>query len=83
NAELKPGLVARLDLGSTEEDREREILTFYKKTGIDWASPFSVILTGDAAIGDGVKRHFLSIVMEKIQFGFNLDFGPIHFQSPD
>ncbi|XP_047246070.1 uncharacterized protein LOC124883157 isoform X2 [Girardinichthys multiradiatus] len=29
---------------------------------------------GDAAIGDGVKRHFLSIVMEKIQFGFNLDF---------
>jgi len=46
NAELKPGLVARLDLGSTEEDREREILTFYKKTGIDWASPFSVILTG-------------------------------------
>ncbi|XP_049906331.1 uncharacterized protein LOC126393928 [Epinephelus moara] len=73
NAELMPELVARLDLRSTEEDREREILTFYKKTGIDWASPFSVILTGDAAVGDGVKRHFLSMVMEKIQFGFDLD----------
>ncbi|XP_049419864.1 uncharacterized protein LOC125881002 isoform X2 [Epinephelus fuscoguttatus] len=73
NAELKPELVARLDLRSTEEDREREILTFYKKPGIDWASPFSVILSGDTAVGDGVKRHFLSMVMEKIQFGFDLD----------
>ncbi|KAJ8250866.1 hypothetical protein GJAV_G00214110 [Gymnothorax javanicus] len=53
NAELKPELVARLDLRSTEEDREREILSFYKKPGIDWASPFSVILGGDAAVGDG------------------------------
>lgn len=40
NAKLKPELVARLDLGSTEEHR------FYKKPGIDWASPFSVILRG-------------------------------------
>ncbi|XP_013855930.1 uncharacterized protein LOC106511731, partial [Austrofundulus limnaeus] len=73
SAELKPELVARLDLRSTEEDREREILTFYKKPGIDWARPFSVILGGDAAVGDGVKRHFLSLVMEKIQFGFDLN----------
>ncbi|XP_023811216.1 uncharacterized protein LOC110014692 isoform X2 [Oryzias latipes] len=73
NAELKPELVARLDLRTTEEDREREILTFYKKQGIDWASPFSVVLGGDAAVGDGVKRHFLSMVIEKIQFGFDLN----------
>lgn len=46
NGELKPELVARLDLRSTEEDREREILSFYKKPGIDWASPFSAILGG-------------------------------------
>lgn len=46
SAEHKPELVARLDLRSTEEDREREIITFYKKPGIDWASPFSVILGG-------------------------------------
>ena len=43
SAELKPELVARLDLRTTEEVREREILTFYKKQGIDWASPFSAI----------------------------------------
>ncbi|RVE61339.1 hypothetical protein OJAV_G00169860 [Oryzias javanicus] len=73
SAEHKPELVARLDLRSTEEDREREIITFYKKPGIDWASPFSVILGGDAAVGDGVKRHFFSMVMEKIQFGFDLN----------
>lgn len=46
SAKLKPELIARLDLGSTEEHREREILSFYKKPGIDWASPFSVILRG-------------------------------------
>lgn len=73
SSELKPELVARLDLRTTEEDREREILTFYKKPGIDWASPFSVKLGGDAAVGDGVKRHFFSMVMEKIQFGFDLN----------
>ncbi len=46
SSERKPELVARLDLRSSEEDREREILSFYKKTGVDWASPFSVILGG-------------------------------------
>lgn len=46
NASHNPELVARLDLGSIEEQREREIIFFYKNPGIDWASPFSVILRG-------------------------------------
>lgn len=33
-------------------------------------------ISGDAAVGDGIKCHFLSMVMEKkIQFGFDLNLG--------
>lgn len=34
-----------------------------------------VFTLGDAAIGDGVKRYFLSQVISRVQFGFALDFG--------
>lgn len=46
NVEDKPELVARLDLTSSEQDRVREVLSFYKRQDIDWASPFSVRLKG-------------------------------------
>lgn len=33
------------------------------------------VFSGDMAIGDGVKRHFLSMAMQKLQHGFTVDFG--------
>ncbi|XP_056100721.1 uncharacterized protein LOC130079463 [Rhinichthys klamathensis goyatoka] len=50
------------------------MFTFYKSQPGNWARPFFVILRGDAAIGDGVKRYFLSQVISRVQFGFALDF---------
>ncbi|KAJ8270424.1 hypothetical protein GJAV_G00114420 [Gymnothorax javanicus] len=73
SAQERPDLVATLDMAGTEEDRERQILSFYKLPAIDWTSPFSVTLKGDAAVGDGVKRHLFSTTVDKIQFGFDLD----------
>lgn len=46
NADNKPDLVMWLDLTSSEEDREREILSFYKWQGVDWTRPFTVKLKG-------------------------------------
>lgn len=46
NAEDKPNLVVTLDLHSCEEDREREMLAFYKRPNVDWTSPFTVKLKG-------------------------------------
>ncbi|KAL6459656.1 hypothetical protein MHYP_G00314150 [Metynnis hypsauchen] len=72
-AEEQPELVARIDFTRDPQDREREMLTFYKRHDICWARPFSVILRGDSALGDGVARHFHSFVMSRVQFGFDLN----------
>jgi len=42
NAEDKPDLVVTLDLHSCEKDRERDMLTFYKRPNIDWTSPLKL-----------------------------------------
>ncbi|XP_056114359.1 uncharacterized protein LOC130090778 [Rhinichthys klamathensis goyatoka] len=62
-----------MDLRKSPEEREREILTFYKNSMTNWARPLSVLLGGDSAFGDGVKRHFLSFVMSRVQYGFGLN----------
>ncbi|KAL6464612.1 hypothetical protein MHYP_G00269290 [Metynnis hypsauchen] len=74
-AEEQPELVARIDFTRDPQDREREMLTFYKRHDICWARPFSVILRGDSALGDGVARHLHSFVMSRVQFGFDLNLG--------
>ncbi|KAI7810042.1 hypothetical protein IRJ41_020763 [Triplophysa rosa] len=73
-AESLPDLNAGMNLCGSPQEREREMLTFYKSQPGNWARPFSVILRGDAAIGDGVKWYFLSQVISRVQFGFALDF---------
>ncbi|RXN38191.1 G2 M phase-specific E3 ubiquitin- ligase-like protein [Labeo rohita] len=73
NADDKPDLVVTLDLHSCEKDREREMLAFYKRPNVDWTSPLTVKLKGDAALGDGVKWHFFTLIMEKLHHGFELD----------
>lgn len=46
NAEDKPNLLITLDMHSTETDRERVMLFFYKQTNVDWTRPFEVRLKG-------------------------------------
>lgn len=48
-------------------------MCFKFKTYLTWHPVY--ITLGDAAIGDGVKRYFLSQVISRVQFGFALDFG--------
>lgn len=64
-----------LDLKESPEDQDRAILSFYKAKGVNWAAPLKCILQGDAAIGDGVNRHLLSMAIEKLRTGFSLNFG--------
>lgn len=34
-----------------------------------------LLILGDAAVGDGVTRHFFSIILEKLKYGFSLNLG--------
>ncbi|XP_030227057.1 uncharacterized protein LOC115554440 [Gadus morhua] len=64
----------KMDVRDSEEDRERELLLFYKQQQ-EWACPLHCTLVGDAAVGEGVMRYFLTTVISKLQFGFSLDLG--------
>lgn len=68
-------LKVRLDMSDDTSDREGQIISFYKTQNIDWARPFQAELQGDVAIGDGVARHFLSLVIHKLKHGFTIDVG--------
>ncbi|CAL8291713.1 unnamed protein product [Gadus morhua 'NCC'] len=68
-------LRVKLDMAEDEEDREGQIINFYKAPNIDWARPFQAKLQGDIAIGDGVTRHFLSLVIHKLEHGFRINVG--------
>lgn len=37
-------------------------------------------VSGDKAVGDGVKRHFFGITMDKLQFGFQLNLGETNYK---
>ncbi|XP_058630085.1 uncharacterized protein LOC131539495 [Onychostoma macrolepis] len=75
NKEDEPTLKIKIDIREDVEEQEGTIFNFYKAPNIDWAKPFQAKLQGDLAIGDGVNRHFLSMVMHKLQHGFTVDFG--------
>ncbi|KAK0145252.1 hypothetical protein N1851_015848 [Merluccius polli] len=64
----------KMDVSDSEEDRERDLLLFYKRQQ-EWACPLHCILVGDVAVGEGVMRYFLTTVISKLQFGFSLDLG--------
>lgn len=44
--EDQPDLVAKMDLLKSPEEREREVLTFYKNQTVNWARQLSVLLKG-------------------------------------
>nr|XP_040023949.1 uncharacterized protein LOC120812204 isoform X2 [Gasterosteus aculeatus aculeatus] len=64
----------KMDVRESEEDRERELLLFYKQQQ-EWACPLHCTLVGDVAIGEGVMRYFMTTIISKLQFGFSLDLG--------
>lgn len=63
-----------MDVRDSEEDRERALLSFYKQQQ-EWACPLHCTLEGDAAVGQGVMRYFMTTIISKLQFGFSLDLG--------
>ncbi|XP_076848299.1 uncharacterized protein LOC143493638 [Brachyhypopomus gauderio] len=67
-------LKLKMDIRDTEEDRERALLSFYKEQR-EWACPLQCALDGDAAVGQGVVRYFLTTIISKLQFGFSLNLG--------
>ncbi|XP_077958260.1 uncharacterized protein LOC120817910 isoform X2 [Gasterosteus aculeatus] len=66
--------VMKMDVRESEEDRERELLLFYKQQQ-EWACPLHCTLVGDVAVGEGVMRYFMTTIISKLQFGFSLDLG--------
>ncbi|XP_073709377.1 uncharacterized protein [Misgurnus anguillicaudatus] len=68
-------LKVRIDIREDMEDQEGRIINFYKVPKIDWTRPLQCRLEGDVAIGDGVQRHFFSMVMHKLQNGFLFNVG--------
>ncbi|KAL3045963.1 hypothetical protein OYC64_014089 [Pagothenia borchgrevinki] len=64
-----------MDLRDSPEDQERSLICFYKAQKTEWASPLNCKLEGDAAVGEGVNRFFLSKSMTLLQFGFHINFG--------
>ncbi|KAL7401179.1 hypothetical protein ABVT39_024300 [Epinephelus coioides] len=73
HASGKP-LRMKMDVRDSEEDRERELLSFYKQPQ-EWACPLHCTLLGDVAVGEGVMRYFMTTIISKLQFGFSLDLG--------
>ncbi|XP_034095626.1 uncharacterized protein LOC117561984 isoform X4 [Gymnodraco acuticeps] len=69
-------LCLTMDLGDSAEERERAVLTFYKKANVEWACPLTCTLKGDPAIGDGVTLHFFATIISKLQAGFEMKFVP-------
>ncbi|KTF88788.1 hypothetical protein cypCar_00019364, partial [Cyprinus carpio] len=73
--EDEPPLKVRIDIREDMEDQEGRIINFYKVPKIDWTRPLQCRLEGDVATGDGVQRHFFSMVMHKLQNGFLFNVG--------
>uniref|UniRef100_A0A9J7XX65 Uncharacterized protein n=1 Tax=Cyprinus carpio carpio TaxID=630221 RepID=A0A9J7XX65_CYPCA len=71
--ETGKSLLMTMDVRMDKEDQDRELVAFYKQNGIEWACPVKCKLQGDAAIGEGVTRHFFSTVIQRLQHGFNFN----------
>ncbi|XP_023822114.1 uncharacterized protein LOC105356421 isoform X2 [Oryzias latipes] len=70
-----PHLLLSINMFDSEEDKDRSFIEFYKRNNVEWAAPFKCMLTGDAAIGEGVTRHVLSMAMQKLTTGFSINLG--------
>ncbi|KAL6459467.1 hypothetical protein MHYP_G00329390 [Metynnis hypsauchen] len=73
----QPSLVLSLDATDSDEQRDGSLIRFYKedREKSQWTAPFHCIIKGDAALGEGVMRHVLSLAIARLKHGFNLNFG--------
>ncbi|KAL6455278.1 hypothetical protein MHYP_G00362730 [Metynnis hypsauchen] len=73
----QPSLVLSLDATDSDEQRDGSLIRFYKENRekSQWTAPFHCIIKGDAALGEGVMRHVLSLAIARLKHGFNLNFG--------
>ncbi|XP_049333312.1 uncharacterized protein LOC125801151 [Astyanax mexicanus] len=62
-----------MDMRSTPAERDRSLLSFYKKPHVEWARPLHCILEGDCAVGEGITRFFFSNSIEKLKSGFSVN----------
>lgn len=62
----------KMNLHESLEERNRALVSFYKRPKTQWANPLRCKLVGDMAVGDGVTRYVLATVMDCIQNGFQL-----------
>ncbi|CAL8350446.1 unnamed protein product [Boreogadus saida] len=76
-----PSLLLSLNMFEEEEEQDSSFISFYKRNDVNWASPFRCRLRGDAAVGDGVNRHVLSMAMQKLKSGFSINLGSAALSS--
>lgn len=60
NKEDEPTLKVKLDIGDDEDDREAQIISFYKAPNVDWARPFQAKLQGIQRLCDSyINKHII------------------------
>ncbi|CAM4569623.1 unnamed protein product [Leuciscus chuanchicus] len=67
-------LLLSMDIRKSPAEQDAALICFYKKPNVEWARPLNCRLEGDAAIGEGVSRFFLSTCMNKLKSGFCFNF---------
>ncbi|XP_050959187.1 uncharacterized protein LOC127160593 [Labeo rohita] len=70
-----PSLSLRINQFGTVDEQDSALISFYKMNSANWSAPLICSLIGDAAVGKGVTRHVLSMVMQKLTTGFTLNLG--------
>ncbi|KAF0047743.1 hypothetical protein F2P81_001376 [Scophthalmus maximus] len=75
NHESKNPLILSMDIRKNPAEQDAALICFYKKPNVKWARPLNCKLKGDAAIGEGVSRFFLSTCMDKLKSVFCINFG--------
>ncbi|XP_053356378.1 uncharacterized protein LOC128527807 isoform X2 [Clarias gariepinus] len=70
-----PSLSLLFNQFDTVEEQDSSLISFYKMNSANWSAPFKCRLAGDAAVGKGVNRHILSMMMQKLKTGFALNLG--------
>ncbi|KAL1249301.1 hypothetical protein QQF64_020306, partial [Cirrhinus molitorella] len=68
-------LFLRINQFGTVDEQDSTLISFYKMDSSNWSAPLICSLRGDAAVGEGVKRHVLSMLMQKLTTGFTLNWG--------
>ncbi|XP_076839455.1 uncharacterized protein LOC143488805 [Brachyhypopomus gauderio] len=66
-----------MDMRSTPAERDGALISFYKKTRVEWARPLYCKLEGDCAVGEGVTRFFFSTCIDRLKSGFSVNLANI------